>query len=101
MIFVFQLRLGMSTDPRVQGKALLPVLVDQLFSNVLYAVGVSFALTAVTVLAGGTEPQDKHGELIGLDPWVSAAVAALAVHLLAVISMCLKRTRRAYAELKQ
>ncbi|WP_313479894.1 hypothetical protein [Microbacterium sp.] len=117
VIFVFQLRLGMTTDPRVQTKTLLPTLVDQLFSNVLYAVLVSFALIAVTVAAAATEPHTEltvtpattsggqptveAGVALGLEPWVSGTVIGLAVHLLAVIGMCLSRTRRAYLELKR
>lgn len=116
VIFVFQLRLGMTTDPRVQSKALLPTLIDQLFSNVLYAVLVSFALIAATVGAAATEPHIdpvvtpaavaggsptvEVGLALGLEPWVSGVVISLAVHLLAVVGMCLSRTRRAYIELK-
>ncbi len=116
VIFVFQLRLGMTTDPRVQTKALLPTLVDQTFSNVLYAVLVSFALIATTVTAAATEPhtkpvvtpaaipggtpQSEAGVALGLEPAVSGVVIGLAVHLLAVVIMCLSRTRRAYIELK-
>lgn len=116
VIFVFQLRLGLTTDPRVQSKTLLPALIDQTFSNVLYAVLVSFALIAATVAAAATEPRTEPvvvpamtpgsapsievGVALGLEPWVSGAVIALAVHLLAVVGMCLTRTRRAYIELK-
>jgi len=78
VIFVFQLRLGMSSDPRVQSKLALPRLVDELFSNVLYAVGVAFFLILLTVLAAATEPHSVivtpqnpagvKGDPIGLDP---------------------------------
>ena len=116
VIFVFQLRLGMTPDPRVQTKALLPTLIDQTFSNVLYAVLVSFALIAASVAAAATEPHTdpvitpasaeggsptvEAGIALGLEPWVSGMVIGLAVHLLAVVGMCLSRTRRAYIELK-
>lgn len=116
VIFVFQLRLGTTSDPRTQSKLLLPTLIDQLFANVLYAVLVSFSLTAVTVAAAATEPHAQpsipattpaqtvvvveSAVALGLEPWVSALVIALAVHLLAVVGMCLTRTRRAYLELK-
>lgn len=117
VIFVFQLRLGMTSDPRVQSKVLLPTLVDQTFSNVLYAVLVSFALIATTVTAAATEPHTplvttpaalpggiptvEAGVALGLEPWVSGVVIGLAVHLLAVVHMCLRRTHRAYVELKK
>lgn len=117
VIFVFQLRLGITSDPRIQTKALLPTLIDQTFSNVLYAVLVSFALIATTVAAAATEPHTdpvvtpsaveggqasiEAGVALGLEPWVSAVVIGLAVHLLAVVGMCLSRTRRAYIELKR
>ena len=115
VIFVFQLRLGMTTDPRMQTKTLLPTLIDQTFSNVLYAVVVSFTLIVATVAAAATEPHSDPvvtpapaggistivaGAALGLEPWVSGAVICLAVHLLAVVGMCLSRTRRAYIELK-
>jgi hypothetical protein len=112
VIFVFQLRLGMSHDPRVQTRAKLPGLIDELFSNVLYAVGVAFALIFLAVVAAATEPlvidlttpAAQAGSaavvLVGLDPWVSAAVVVVAAHLLAVIAMCMKRTRRASVDLK-
>lgn len=115
VIFVFQLRLGMTVDPRVQSKAQLPELIDQLFSNVLYAVLVSFALITVTIVAAATEPHTETLATVvpggaqvasnaplalGLDPWVSGLIAALALHLLAVVTMCLRRTRAAYSELR-
>jgi hypothetical protein len=110
VIFVFQLRLSMSSDPRVQSKLALPRLVDELFSNVLYAVGVSFTLILLSVVSAATEPQlvivpatddsEVTVEGLGLDPWVSGIVVLFALHLLAVIGMCIKRTRRAYIELR-
>lgn len=116
VIFVFQLRLGMTSDPRTQSKTLLPVLIDHLFANVLYAVVIAFTLIAVTVVAAATEPHTAPmlttpsgggttviaaaGVPLGLEPWTSAVVVAVATHLLAVIGMCVSRTRRAYLELR-
>lgn len=101
VIFVFQLRLGMSHDPRVQEKVNLPTLIDQLFANVLYAVFVSFVLTLVAIAVGATEGHDRNGTALGVEPWMAALITVIGLHLLAVVLMCLKRTRTAYVELKR
>lgn len=101
VIFIFQLRLGLTTDPRVQSKTAVPELIDQLFSNVLYAVVASFAFVIAAVLFAALEPVDiKTGDALGLEPWMSAVLVVLGLHLLAVIYMCIRRTRRAYLELR-
>lgn len=102
VIFIFQLRLGLTTDPRVQSKTAVPELIDQLFSNVLYAVVTSFTFVVAAVLFAALEPIDsKTNEALGLEPWMGAVLVALGLHLLAVIYMCIRRTRRAYLELRR
>ena len=76
---------------------------------------IAFALIAATIVAAATEPHSpltasvrpgtaevmfSNSLPLGLEPWVSALIAGLALHLLAVVRMCLKRTRAAYQELK-
>ena len=97
VIFVFQLRLNVVRDPRVQSKRNLPELIDQLFRNVLYAVVVSFVLTIVAIVAAATEPAPG----VGVHPVWSGVVTVVTVHLLAVVWMCVSRTRTAYLELSK
>ncbi|MDB6425871.1 hypothetical protein [Curtobacterium sp. 20TX0008] len=101
VVYVFQLRQSLVHDPRVQGQARLPVLIDELFSNVVYAVLVSFALTAAALVIAATQSHDAKGVLVPTEPVVAAALVLVAAHLLAVVVMCMKRLRRAYEELKR
>lgn len=101
VIFVFQLRIGIRPSGETQSAARLPELIDQLFTNVLYSVVVAFGLTLAAIIASGLEPHDaKTGAALGTDPWMSAILVALGAHLVAVIGMCLRRTRSAYLALK-
>lgn len=100
VIFVFQLRQSIRREPGVPRKRLLTTLIDQLFASVLYSVVVSFVLIAMTVAGAITEPHDDKGNPAGLSPWLSAAIVLVCVHLLAVVWMCIKRTRRAYLEIR-
>lgn len=101
VVYVFQLRQSLVHDPRVQRQARLPVLIDEMFSNVVYAVLVSFALTALALVIAATQEHDAAGVLVPTAPIVTAALVLLAAHLLAVVLMCMKRLRRAYEELKR
>lgn len=100
-VFVFQLRLGITADPRVQQKVRLPQLIDELFSNVLWAVLVSFALTALAIVVTSVQVRDKAGILVPLEPWLTAVLIAVALHLLAVVWMCVRRLRAAYREMRR
>lgn len=100
VIYVFQMRQSLSHDPRVQRQALLPRLVDELFANVLYAVVVSFVLTSAALVTAATQEYTKQGVLIPTNPWITGTLVLVAVHLFAVVWMCVKRLRSAYRELK-
>lgn len=100
VIYVFQMRQGLSHDPRVQRRALLPQLVDELFANVLYAVIVSFAVTAGALVVAATQEHNKAGVLVPTDSWVTALLVLGAAHLFGVVWMCVKRLRSSYRELK-
>ncbi|MBF4590433.1 hypothetical protein [Curtobacterium sp. VKM Ac-1395] len=100
VIYVFQMRQSLSHDPRVQRQALLPRLVDELFANVLYAVVVSFVLTGAALVTAATQEHTKQGVLIPTPPWITGALVLVAVHLFAVVWMCVKRLRSSYRELK-
>jgi MFS family permease len=100
-VFVFQLRQGVTDDPRIQQRRRLPDLIDQLFANVLWAVIVSFALTAVVlVVTSAPPPTDKHGHPEALSSWLTAALLVLGIHLFAVVWMCVRRLRAAYREMR-
>ncbi len=103
VIFVFQLRLGITHDPRIQQKASLPRLIDELFSNVLYAVGVSLLAVVATIAADATSValRASAGGGKATEPWATAVLIVIGAHLLAVMGMCIKRTRTAYAALKE
>ncbi|MFD1722404.1 hypothetical protein [Amnibacterium endophyticum] len=101
-LYVFQLRVQIAHDPQAPDqprRVLLPRLIDELFVNVLWAVLVSFALTFTALAVGATQGHDKSGTVIPTSPLVTAGLVLLASHLLAVVLMCIRRTRRAYIEL--
>jgi cbb3-type cytochrome oxidase subunit 1 len=100
VIYVFQVRQGLSNDPRVQRQARLPRLVDELFANVLYAVVVSFVATVLALVVASSQGYDPKGVLVPTDPWLTAVFVLVAVHLLAVVAMSIRRLRRAYIELR-
>lgn len=100
VIFVFQLRLTVTNDPRVQQKALLPQLIDELFANVAYSVIVAVVAAGAAMVASSFNEFDKSGTDIGLTPLLSSILLALTLHLVLMILFCLKRTVSAYRELK-
>lgn len=89
-VFVFQIRLQIHQDPRLTDEDF--VLVDEVFSNVLWAilVGLLLALFLVVVGAAGLL-KDKHW-----GRWTTGFAVAVGAHFLVVIFVCLKRLRRAY-----
>lgn len=97
VIYVFQLGIDVSKSAKALPRR-LPRLVDELFRNVLYAVASSVALLVVLIVARQFEVE--AGEAAGLPVVWSVLVAMLGTHLLAVVSQCVKRTRRAYMELR-
>lgn len=96
-VFVFQLRMQMAAmqvsskeaaiaeiSPQIDTAA--PKLIDELFSNCLYAVLLSgFA----TLLASSIEP-------FGLKKLGASLLVGIVVHLLLVLLMCFKRINSAY-----
>ncbi|SOC53543.1 hypothetical protein SAMN05660748_4490 [Blastococcus aggregatus] len=102
VVFVFQLRLQVTADPRVAPQGLLPRLLDQLFANVSYAVLVGFMTVGVSIAASATRSLDaKTGDLMAVNRWWSAVLVLLFAHLMLLLAMSLKRLRRAYQELKR
>lgn len=99
VIYVFQL--GVDVRGREKGKVppRLPSLIDQLFQNVLYAVLVAIALLVVFIVAAQFEGPTAKGASSSLPVGWSVGIVVISAHLLAVISQCVKRTRRAYLEL--
>lgn len=102
VIFVFQLRISITNDPRISSTAMLPRLIDELFANVSYAVLVGLTTTAVAMAAASTRSADpKNGNLMAINPWWSAALILLFAHLMLLLGMALRRTRVAYGELRR
>ncbi|ORL11663.1 hypothetical protein [Prescottella equi] len=93
VIFVFQLRVQISDDSRFDRSSTLFELIDQIFSNVCYAVVIGVLTTGLGVVAvtltDGTE---------GAPAPLSSALAAFALHLVLTIFMCIKRIQAAYCE---
>lgn len=56
LVFVFQLRLQVSHDPRVQQRLRVPVLIDQLFGTIIVATATAGILVALLLIAGSTSP---------------------------------------------
>ncbi|TFB89903.1 hypothetical protein [Cryobacterium luteum] len=100
VIFVFELRLRVTNDPRVQTAIQLPRLIDELFANVTYSVVIALAATGLALIAATNEPQTMFGVHLGVEPWLSGCLVALMVHLFAMILTCLRRTGAAYRELR-
>lgn len=98
MIFVFQLRLQITHDPRVQERLHLPRLVDELFQNVLYSALVSLAFTLAVVVSTVTAPVPAAGP-VRLEQGPSIIVVALGAHLIGLLYVVIQRTRAAYREL--
>lgn len=91
LVHVFMLGLRVTDDPRVPKGGRTSKLVDQLVSNVAYAVLAGIMATAVLMVAVSTTEKDRP-----LSVAISAVVVALLVHLLLTIFMALKRTQAAY-----
>lgn len=103
VVFVFQLRMQVSNDPRVAQGGRLPRLIDQLFANVSYAVLVGFVTASLAIAASATRATvpGSPGDLLPVNPWWSAGLVFLFVHLMLLLGMALRRTRAAYRELKR
>lgn len=99
VIFVFQLRLQVATDPRIPKGTAVPNLLDELFHNLLYAVLAGLLASVVTVVAATTRVAAADGTLHPPAAAWAGAVVAVATHLIIVLLMCLKRLRAVYANL--
>lgn len=96
LVFVFQLRLQVSSDPRVQATTLRQ-LIDQLFVNVAYTVLVGLTSAAVCVAVVSVrwgEAQISGNQ--GVSAVASGIILALCLHFLLSLAMCTKRAYRAY-----
>ena len=89
-VFLFQLRLQLTTDRRLGEDDYR--LVDECMSNTLWAIlwGLALALFLIVCGAGEWIDDDRSG------PVLTGGGVAASVHFLFVIAMCIKRLRRAY-----
>lgn len=94
-VYVFQLRLECSRDPRVPKGGILLDLLDELFSNVGYtiAIGLTFVVLSVASTSYG-EPDAEHIGAV----W-SFVLTAIGLHFITSMAICLKRLRAAYRQL--
>ncbi|BBZ80037.1 hypothetical protein MANY_53740 [Mycolicibacterium anyangense] len=95
VIFVFQLRVQIKDDGRDRDRPRLASLIDETFANVTYSVVIGIVTTVVGVVAAAMADKDA-----GAPIWISAVLAALGLHLVLTILMCLKRVHSAYQQLR-
>lgn len=95
VIFVFQLRVQVKADGRDHERPRLASLIDETFANVTYSVIVGIITTAAALIGAAI---GKSGD--GAPVPISAILAALALHLVLTILMCLKRVHSAYQQLR-
>lgn len=97
-IYVFQLRIQLGTDLNRAATSTTVQLVDEMFANTCWAIVVGLVLTGSAIFSAlGRESVDGTLEPAGLG-W-SAWIAFLAIHLVAVLAMSLKRLNAAYDKL--
>lgn len=95
VIYVFQLRMQIDTDDRVPRDGRLMRLVDQLFSNVNYAVVVGVLTTVIAMVAAMLAHDGEVG------PYWTGVISALGLHLVLVVFMCIKRVDSAYRQIRR
>lgn len=96
LIFVFQLRLQVSHDPRVQQRKQVPRLIDQLFGLVLVASATAGGLTILLVLASLTVSTNFFGGRESPSEWWSPPIATVGIFLITLLVLILLRVRGAY-----
>lgn len=97
LVFVFQLRLQVATDPRLVGTNLRE-LIDQLFTNVAYAllVGLVCVTLAVAFVSVRQVPAPSPDLVSVLRAVATGVLVATMSHFLLTLAMCTKRAYRAY-----
>jgi hypothetical protein len=96
VIHVFTLGLRITDDPRIGSAGRTARLIDQLQSNVLYAVLVGIVTTVALALASATT---AGGHRVGII--MTAVLVALLAHMILIVLMILKRMRSAYREFRR
>lgn len=100
VIFIFQLRLHMGDREVLERTPATTVeLVDELFSNVCYAIVIGFVTIAVTLFGAALRPTDATGGPGPIGVVWTAAIIFLVVHFVLVLAMCMKRLASAYRKL--
>lgn len=94
VIYVFQLRMQLDVDDRVSASGRLVTLVDQLFSNVNYAVVVGVLTTVVAMVAAAFATDGAVG------PYWAGILVALGLHLVLAVLMCVKRVQSAFSQIR-
>ncbi|AFR47976.1 hypothetical protein [Gordonia sp. KTR9] len=95
VIYVFQLRMQLDVDQRVSPTGRLIRLVDQLFSNVNYAVVIGVATTVTAMIAAAFAKDGAVNYVWG------GILATLGLHLVLVVLMCIKRVQSAFGQIRR
>jgi hypothetical protein len=96
VIHVFTLGLRITDDPRIGSTGRTARLIDQLQSNVLYAVLVGIATTVALAVASATTASGHRTGTI-----MTAILVALLAHMVFMVLMILKWMRSAYREFRR
>lgn len=98
LVFIFQLRLESVRDGTAPSGGVLASLLNELFTNVAYAILVGLATVVSLVVAGAVGQPLAAGEVVvsEIGKWASAVVIFLSSHFVMTLLMCLKRTYVAY-----
>lgn len=86
LVFVFQLRLQVHRDPRVQQREDAPQLVDDLFEFTTVAALYAIGLVVLLALSGGES----------VTGWPASWLAAMCASFVSLLVQVCLRTRRAY-----
>ncbi|HVE95055.1 MAG TPA: hypothetical protein VNB24_09055 [Acidimicrobiales bacterium] len=95
LLQVFSLATRVVDDPRLAGQTRLSRLVDELETNVSYAVVVGLMTTAALMVANSW-----HQLPSAQARWGNGFLVALIVHLVLTVFMAIKRTRAVYRKMR-
>lgn len=95
VIWVFQLRMQLDRDPRVDRKGPLVTLVNELFANVNYAVLCGLLTTVLAMIAAAASNSQ------GVNAWWTGFLVAFVTHFVLTVLMCIKRVGSAYRQINK
>jgi hypothetical protein len=97
VVFIFQLRIQLGAREVMERTPRTTIeLVDEMFSNVCYAIVVGFATIAATLIGAALRSDLETGGTGPIGVSGTAVILFLALHFALVLAMCLKRLVSAY-----